>query len=59
MDEEAKTTPEVIIANLQEHFGEWVVRNCHHKGDKGLLVQAQTGELFVVTVASVRGVVVT
>ncbi len=58
-DEPEKITVEVVLAALREQYGEWVVRDCYHKGDKGVLIQQPTGQLFVVTAHEVTGLIVT
>jgi hypothetical protein len=57
-DEVEKITPQVILEDLKGHFGEFVIRDCYHKGDSGVIVEARTGQMFVVAVAEVRGVIV-
>jgi hypothetical protein len=58
-NENEKITPEIVVEDLKRHFGEWVIKNCFHKGEPGLLVKVDTGQAFVVTVAEVKGVIVT
>jgi len=58
-DEPEMITDAVVLAELREHYGEWVIRDCFHHGDRGLLVQQPTGQVFIVTAHEVTGVVVT
>lgn len=51
-------TVEEVLAELKEHYGEWFLRECTNRGDKGIMVQSRSGEVFILSVQQVRGVTI-
>jgi hypothetical protein len=59
VDEPEKVTEDVIVAQLEAHFGEWVIKRCMHKGEPGVLFKTPSGQVFCAVVHEVSGIIIT
>lgn len=58
-EEQQKITEQAVVAQLEELYGEWVIKRCWHRGEPGVMFKTQTGQLFVIAVHEVSGIIVT